>query len=67
MEIGTIILSFRVTSALEMVRVSIVNFLVIFVKDLKFHEVDSLLKKVNIAELLDMEHKLSAGSVHNYA
>jgi len=67
MEVGTIILGFRVTSTLEVIGIGIVNFLVIFVKDLKFHEVDSLLKKVNIAELFDMEHKLSAGSVHNYA
>ena len=64
-EVCIFILSFRVTSTLKVVRISIVDLLFVLIKDLKFHEVDSLLEQVDVPELLDMQNKFSARSVHN--
>ena len=47
-----------------MIRVSVIDFLIIFIEDLKLHEVDSLLKQVHVAEVLHMKHKLGTSSVH---
>ena len=47
-----------------MVRISVVNFLFVFVKYLELEEVDSLLKEIDISEVLHMKHKLCSSPVH---
>ena len=59
-----LVIVFQVTTCLKMIWVSIVNFLIIFVEDLEFEEVDALLEEVYVAEVLNVQHKLSSGSVH---
>ena len=64
MEVSTIISRFKVTPALKVVRVRIVDLLLVFIKDLEFQEVYTLLEKVNISEVLHMKHKFGPCSVH---
>ena len=64
MKVSTIISRFQVASALKVIWVRIVDFLLVFIEDLKFQEVDTLLEKVNISEVLHMKHKFVPCSVH---
>ena len=64
MEVCSLLGGLQVASTLEVVRVCVVDLLFVLVKDLEFEEIDSLLKEVHVAEVLDVEHKLSSGTVH---
>ena len=64
MEVGSLIISFQIASALEMIRVSIVNFLIIFIEDLKLKEVNALLEQINVSEVLYVKHKFGPSSIH---
>ena len=44
MEVCTCVTCFEITSAFEMVRVGVVDFLLVLVKDLKLYEIDTLLE-----------------------
>ena len=59
-----LVIVFQVTTCLKMIWVSIVNFLIIFVEDLEFEEVDALLEQVYVAKVLNVQHELSSSSVH---
>ena len=61
-EVGSAI--FIIAATLEVIRISIVNLFMVFVEDLKLHEVNSLLEKVHIAEVFNMEDELCARSIH---
>ena len=65
METGPGVLRFfKVTTAFIVIRRSIVNLILVFVENLEFKEIDSLLKEVHVAEVLDVKNKFSAGSIH---
>jgi len=64
-EVCAVVTRLQITPAFEVVRVRVVHFFVIFVEDLKLHEIDALLEKVYIAEVLNMKHKLGACPVHS--
>ena len=66
MKASMLVIVFQVTTCLKMIWVSIVNFLIIFVEDLEFKEVDTLLEKVHISEVFNMKHELSTGAIHIY-
>ena len=58
-------LSIQITSALEMIRIRVVYLLFILVKDLKLQKVNALLEEIDIAEVLNMKHKLCTCSIHD--
>ena len=65
MEVGALIWPIITSiSAFKVIWISIVYLFVILVEYLKLHEVYALLEEVNVAKLLNMQHKLCAGSIH---
>ena len=64
MKVGPLIISLQITPTLEMIRIRVVHLLLVLVEDLEFEEVDALLEKVNVAEVLNVKHKFGPCPVH---
>ena len=64
MKISSLVVGLQIASAFEMVRIGVVHFLLVFIEYLELEEVDSLLKEIDISEVLHVKHKLSSSPVH---